>query len=107
MKATLHCHNLSAAYRGDLTAYAPFPTCEDRAFWDHIDSPLKQQLIEEGEAALETEFPSLSATAYMAFCRTGNRADYEKPYFAVRHLLPNRRGFFGIGDESLHCLRNG
>lgn len=27
------------------------------------------------------------AAAYMAFCRTGNRADYEKPYFAVRHLL--------------------
>ena len=70
-----------------LPVFVPAPPSSDRAFWTAIPEPLTSRLIAGGEAALGTPWPALTASAYRAFARTGNRVDYESDYFARRRRL--------------------
>lgn len=45
------------------------------------------QLIKRGEEALNQPYPAIPATAYMDFCRTGNRVRFEALYMARRRTL--------------------
>lgn len=67
-------------------AYRPFPLYEDRAEWQKLSEQTRAILIQWGEEALNG-YPQLTAGQYMAYCRTGERRVFEKPYFDRRRLL--------------------
>ena len=46
-----------------------------------------EQLIDRGDKALDTPWPTLTATDYLDFKRNGRRVYFEKKYFDRRHLL--------------------
>ncbi len=70
-----------------LPAFIPAPPASDRTYWTAIPGHLKSRLIADGEAALGAPWPPLTASAYRAFTRTGNRIDYETAYFARRRRI--------------------
>jgi len=75
------------AYKGKTFVYHPYPDITDRKAWDSLDEEWKDFAIRRGESLLGYEWPYLSATEYMDFCRTGNRQRYEQRYFMKRFVL--------------------
>jgi len=69
--------SLFSSYEKAPHAFMPFTH-------DWSDS---KELVEKGNKALESPWPTLAATDYMDFTRTGNRVRFEKKYFGRRHLL--------------------
>ena len=55
--------------------------------WSRLSDEVKAALIADGEAALMQAYPTLTATAYLAYTRTGDRAGFETHYFARRRML--------------------
>jgi hypothetical protein len=55
--------------------------------WATLSGEAKSALVAAGEAALVQDYPALTATAYLAYTRTGDRAGFETDYFARRRLL--------------------
>ncbi len=70
-----------------LPVFVPAPPASDRAFWTSLPEPLTFRLLVGGEAAFGRPWPVLTASAYCAFTRTGNRIDYETAYFARRRRV--------------------
>ena len=75
-----------------LRRFPSFPPASDREFWVQIAAAprLAGLLAEFGEAAdgvRDRPVPALPAALYMEFRRTGNRIDYETPYFERRRDL--------------------
>ena len=74
--------------RGErLLPFSPFPRADRREAYEEVSADMRKELIRRGEAELETAYPVLFATDYMAFIRTGNRIDFEDLYFGRRYLL--------------------
>lgn len=71
--------SIAKKYNGKLNNFSPFAKKRD--------SILSSDVIQRGEKVLSIDYPSIRATDFMAFVRTGNRSAYEKAYFARRHLL--------------------
>ena len=76
----------------ELRRFPSFPPASDREFWARIAAAprLAGLLAEFGEAAdgvRDRPVPALPAALYMEFRRTGNRIDYETPYFERRRDL--------------------
>ena len=67
--------------------YRPWPTASDREAWRALPDEVRQAQISAGEARLNYEWPSLPATTFMEFARTGNRRHYEIPSMARRGAL--------------------
>src|SRR5688572_18898165 len=67
------------AHLGDFVA-APEP-------WATLSREVQSALVAAGEAALAQDCPALTATAYLAYTRTGDRTGFEDGYFARRRLL--------------------
>ena len=67
-------------------SYAPFPRRQDRESWLKLSEESREAIVRWGGEALGG-YPMLTATQFLAFCRSGSRLDYEKPYFARRNLL--------------------
>lgn len=67
--------------------FVPFPSASDRDFYEKLPDDLKADLIKHAEKYLHYSYPPINAVDYMAFCRTGNRTDYEALYFSRRHAL--------------------
>lgn len=98
------------------------PDIEARGFWDHADRTFASSAVTAAEAAGDLPWPLLTASDYLAFTRTGDRAAFEKKYFFRRRRLSalvlgtcfrNDAGAFldsavdGIGlllDEAGWCL---
>lgn len=74
----------------------PYPQCGDAA-WDKLSSAARERLAEWGREALETAYPMLTATQFMAFVRDGSRKVYEDPYFLRRRTL--------MGAALAYCAR--
>ena len=55
--------------------------------WAELPDLVRAALVAEGEAVLEQPYPTLTATAYLAYSRTGDRAGFEDDYFARRRML--------------------
>ncbi len=70
-----------------LPVFVPAPPASDRAYWTRLPDLLKSRLLAGGEAALGAPWPALTACAYRAFTKTGNRDGYESDYFARRRRL--------------------
>jgi hypothetical protein len=57
--------------------YKPFPTIEERNKWDELPPSLKKFWIDRGESKLNYCWPTITATLYMDYSRTGNRTGYD------------------------------
>lgn len=57
------------------------------AFWQTLSASQRQTLIRQGEKTMQEEWPVFYASDWLAFAYTGNRADFEKRYFARRRML--------------------
>jgi hypothetical protein len=60
-----------------LENYKPFPTIEERNKWDELPPLLKKFWIHKGEGKLNHSWPTITATEYMDYSRTGNRVRYD------------------------------
>ncbi|MDH6306057.1 hypothetical protein M2459_002799 [Parabacteroides sp. PF5-5] len=67
--------------------WTPFPTLDDRAGWAKADQTMLKKYIEDAEALLDYEWPTVPATASLAIARTGNRQVYENISFSKRATL--------------------
>lgn len=65
----------------------PFPQITDRNSWDSLPSSLRDVWIQKAESYLHFSYPSLTASAFMDYVRTGNRQIYEVPYYDRRYAL--------------------
>lgn len=74
-------------YSGDLLPFTPFPKATERSFYEALPTPVKEEIIKEGETYLGFRYPSIQATDFMRFKREGNRVLYEDVYFQRRHAL--------------------
>ena len=65
----------------------PAPPARDRAAWHSLPADVLAALTMRGESLANVAFPPLPASAYMDFCRTGDRACFEALYLARRRTL--------------------
>ena len=93
-------HDLSQLLGGPGT-YQPFPRRQDRASWEGLSESVRRELIEWGDEAL-AGYPMLTASQFLAYCRTGDRQVFEKPYFARRKLLIGATFAECVLDDETH-----
>ncbi|MGV8134871.1 MAG: hypothetical protein AB2L20_06635 [Mangrovibacterium sp.] len=62
-----------------------FPKYSNRSFWENLPSGIRDKYIKNAEAALNYNWPSVKATDYLAFIRSGDRRD--EVYNAPRSVL--------------------
>jgi Heparinase II/III-like protein len=72
-----------------LDRFHPFATAAERPAWEALPSDARASLIHTGETQLNTPWPSLPATVFLEYQRTGNRDHYESINFARRGRLQN------------------
>ncbi len=70
-----------------VSLFTPFSPASCRGPWENLPTDLKERLIHQGEQFLNFKFPSILATDFMAFCRTGNRVNYEDKLFQRMTIL--------------------
>ena len=70
-----------------LRDFRPAPPVRDREPWTALPGTVRDRLIARGETTLAAAWPTLPATSYLAFSRTGARAAFEDRYFARRRML--------------------
>ena len=64
-----------------------YPPAGDRKVWTSLPPEKIRELIRLGEVEQNNPLPFLGARDYMKFFRSGNRIDYERPYFRRRGAL--------------------
>ena len=67
--------------------WVPYPTYNDRQAWEKIPESLRKQYIEAGEQYLDYGWPTVRATEYLEFTRTGDRQIMERPQSARMDAL--------------------
>ena len=83
--AYLNAHPLHGLL-GEPGDYRPFPRRQARDAWNAIPEEKCRQILAWADEAGQG-YPMVTATQFLAFCRTGDRMAYEKPYFARRNRL--------------------
>lgn len=78
---------ISQKFDSSFSVFRPFADITDRAAWDNLNSDWKEQTVKMAEQYIHFEWPYMSATDYMDFCRTGNRVRFEKKFFSKRFAL--------------------
>lgn len=66
-----------------------FPKYSDREFWDSLPPQIRNEYIKSAEAALNYNWPSIKATDYLEFVRSGDLRDdiYSAPRSALIALV--------------------
>lgn len=67
----------------------PIPKAANRAAWEGIPQKMREEILYAAGAQRGADYPPLSATRFLAFVRTGDRAVYETPFFTRRRMLLN------------------
>jgi Heparinase II/III-like protein len=75
------------ALAGSSNTFHPFPTSDERTAWERLPAPQRASILAAAEPLLRAPWPSLPATLYMDFARSGDRRSFEQPYFARRSNL--------------------
>lgn len=57
--------------------WRPFPRAEERAGWVSLPQKVRNDIVRRGEQYLNFKWPSLPATVFLEFERTGNRSNYQ------------------------------
>lgn len=60
-------------------SWIPYPEYADRAGWEQLVAPFKEQIIEKGNSVLSYQWQVVKATDYLEYERSGNRTIMEKP----------------------------
>jgi len=68
-------------------AWRPYAAAVERAPWEALPESVRQAHIVRGEARLEYDWPSLPATLFLDYARTGTRQRYERASFGRRGAL--------------------
>src|SRR5690606_37392366 len=68
-------------------SWVPYPAYEDRAAWEKLTEPVRDQLITTGEKYLDFEWRVLKATDYIEFEKSGSRTAMEAPFGANTSAL--------------------
>lgn len=74
-------------YQLPFTPFSLYPPAANRKAWSGLDEQWKTETLRLGEQYLNYVWPSINATDFMDFSRTGNRVRYEDKFFARRHAL--------------------
>ena len=67
----------------------PIPPASNRAAWKAVPASMRDEILAAAKAQLDTPYPVLAATQFLAFVRTGDRVVYEAPFFTRRRMLLN------------------
>lgn len=70
-----------------INEYNFYPPATDRTAWSSLPTDYTDAAIKAGEANLGYDFPSIPATVFMSFLRTGNRVAFEDINFGKRYAL--------------------
>ena len=70
-----------------VDSWHPYPTVGERDGWESLPAELRKAYIERGEGVLDFEWPSLPATLFLDYARTGNRSRYQNERNKRRHAL--------------------
>ena len=81
----LASHPLPGLLRAPLPCL--YPAADDRAAWDGIPAPFRQEIERNAAEAAALPYPPRPASAFLAFVREGSRSRDEEPYFARRRKL--------------------
>lgn len=112
---------LAKNYHNSFLPFRPAAPAVDRAAWEQLDPSLLTLLVKEGERCMKEPWPTLTATDYLDFTRTGRRAFFEDKLFSRRTLLNSMllaecaehqgrfldsvlNGFWSICEEVSWCL---
>ena len=82
----MFCELITALPAG-LAQITPSRPSRDRKFWESLPEEISKAILADGVRFLGYEYPSLPATLYMDFSRTGNRSRFEDRYFSRRRAL--------------------
>ncbi|MCL3782590.1 hypothetical protein EMN47_19570 [Prolixibacteraceae bacterium JC049] len=63
-------------------SWISFPAYQDRSEWEKIDAKIRKDYIKRGEKYLDYDWPTIPASTYLDFLRTGSRDAMQKPYGA-------------------------
>ena len=80
-------YEIAENYKDTFKPFSLYPPITDRNAWEGLDEEWKSKALALGESYLQFDFPSLTATDFMDFTRTGNRVRYETKCFSKRHAL--------------------
>ncbi|WP_409346148.1 heparinase II/III family protein [Paenibacillus sp. MBLB4367] len=67
--------------------YFPYPKIEDRGKWESLPASLRQMWISKGNDSLSFSWPSLTATDYLEYSRSGNVVGYEEKQRERKRVL--------------------
>ena len=70
-----------------ITSFNPLFPASNRDSWEGLPEELRSRLIQDGEQYLGFHYPSLPATEFMEFSRTGNRSHFQDKMFLRRTVL--------------------
>lgn len=79
--------DLAKNYTESFCAFHPYPNITNREEYESLPTHMKDDLIQLGESYLHYQYPSMTATSFMEFCRTGNRVNHEALYMEKRRAL--------------------
>lgn len=68
-------------------SFHPYPKASERDKWENIPEEVASACVRQAEKYLGFEWPSLPATSFMAYMRTGDRRVYEDRHFPRRRAL--------------------
>ncbi len=78
---------LAKTYCTTFVPFHPAAPAAVRTAWEHLEPSILSLLLKDGERCLEEPWPTLTATDYLDFTRTGRRSLFEGKLFARRTLL--------------------
>lgn len=67
--------------------FHPFPTYENRDFWENADPALRKLTLDIAKSYLNYDYPAIPASAYREYYKSGDRAGFENLYDARRKAL--------------------
>src|SRR5688572_16260239 len=67
--------------------WRPFPTIEDREFWQQLDDATRRELIAQGDARRAEPWTPIPATVFLEFYRSGSKEPYQSLSWGRRHRL--------------------
>jgi Heparinase II/III-like protein. len=68
-----------------LGEFHPFPRYDERGGWDNLPDAAKKSFVKSAQEIKDKVYPSLPASVYIDFVRTGDRARYES-MFNIRRM---------------------
>jgi hypothetical protein len=65
----------------------PIPPATRRKAWEGLPKALREEILTAANDQRQEPYPTLSATQFLAYVRTGDRTIYETPFFKRRRML--------------------